>query len=496
MSTSRLLSLLVLLSATWITSHALTIAQTPTPPPPSPTTPAPPPPPSPTLSGELSFAASGDSILLRPISVYEQEPAFKGLLSLMRNATVAFTNFEMSVFDTQRFVPTPQAEYGGLWVHGTPQMAQELKWLGIDMVARANNHTADYGVEGMLETDQILDALHVVRAGSGRTLGEARAPAYFQTAVGRVAMISTASSHSPMARAANPRPDIKGRPGLSPLRWSRVVYLDAPSYTSLKNTMMALDTSPKPTPISDEQMTVFGTSVRRGDKNRSELVANPADVKEILDQVKTARRQADLVFVTIHAHEPGNRSETPADFLPGFARAAIDAGADMFIAHGPHQLRGVELYKQRPIFYSLANFFFHYQTLEPQGAEVYEANNLDPFRSTIANLYDAVPGWGRNFTEDIWWESVVALVKFDNGRLKSVELHPIDLGAALPRAQKGTPRIASPALARKIVDRIARLSTPFGTTISFANNIGVVQLNTPTSDKVVRPVSLRGSVGK
>jgi poly-gamma-glutamate capsule biosynthesis protein CapA/YwtB (metallophosphatase superfamily) len=479
----RLLGSVMLLWTVCLATHPSRAEQATQPPQPSSAAPAAP---ITTLAGELSFAATGDSILLRPISVYENEPAFSGLLSLLRNATVAFTNFEMSVFDTRTFNPVPQAEYGGLWVHGSPSMAKELKWLGVDMVSRANNHTTDYGVDGMIETNGILDSLGIVHAGSGMTLGQARAPGYFQTAVGRVAMISTASSFSPMARAANPRPDIKGRPGLSSLRWTRVLHLDAPSYASLKNLAMSVNTNPNAPPLKDDEMNVFGMRVKAGDKNRTELVANEQDVKDILEWVKSARRQADLVFVTIHAHEPGNNSEIPADFLPPFARACIDAGADMFIAHGPHQLRGVEIYKQRPIFYSLANFFFHYQTLEPQAADVYETFNLDSFRSTPGDLYDATKGRGLAFAEDIWWESVVAVVKFDRSNLKSVELHPIDLGTKLPRPQRGTPRLADAALSKKIIDRVARLSAPYGTRMRFTNNIGVVDIASPGSTATVR----------
>ena len=41
-----------------------------------------------------------------------------------------------------------------------------------------------------------------------------------------------------------------------------------------------------------------------------------------------------------------------------FARKMIDAGADVAVGHGPHVLRGIEIYKEKPIFYSLANFMF------------------------------------------------------------------------------------------------------------------------------------------
>ena len=42
--------------------------------------------------------------------------------------------------------------------------------------------------------------------------------------------------------------------------------------------------------------------------------------------------------------------------LPLFARTVIDAGADLVIGHGPHVLRGMEIYKDRLIAYSMGNF--------------------------------------------------------------------------------------------------------------------------------------------
>ena len=61
--------------------------------------------------------------------------------------------------------------------------------------------------------------------------------------------------------------------------------------------------------------------------------------------VKNAAGLADYTIVTIHAHEGGKDRFLPADFLVTFARAMVDAGADLFVGHGPHVLRGIELYK-------------------------------------------------------------------------------------------------------------------------------------------------------
>lgn len=429
----------------------------------------------PTLSGPLTFAATGDSILLRPIGSFEKDPGFAAVRQLVSSADVAFTNFEFTVFDLTRFAPFAQAEHGGLHVHGAPERASDMRWLGIDLVSRANNHAMDYGLEGMNETTEILDRVGLVHAGVGPDLGRARAPAYLQTPAGRVALVSTASSFTPLSRAGHARRDMKGRPGLSPLRWTRRITLDSTSYERLRDTIRQTDLVPANS-LRDDRLSVFGTDYHRGERNRSELIADERDVREILAQVRSARRLADFVIVTIHAHEPGNRSETPADFLPAFARAAIDAGADLFIGHGPHQLRAIEIYKGRPIFYSLGNFFFQYQTLEPIPSDIFESHGLDPLAATVGELFEAIKTRPLGFPEAIWWESVVATVRFEGNRLSAIELHPIDLGTTLPGSQKGTPRKAPAELGKTIIDRVTRLSAPHGTQVRYERGIGVIDL--------------------
>jgi poly-gamma-glutamate synthesis protein (capsule biosynthesis protein) len=295
-------------------------------------------------------------------------------------------------------------------------------------------------------------------------------------------MISVASSFSPSARAMDARPDIKGRPGLSFLRWTRTLYLEPQEFDRMKKIAEADFKIVRPADAPPDQFNLFGTMIKKGPASRVELTADNRDVAAVVAQVRSARRQADFVFVTIHAHEPGNNSEMPADFLPGFARAVVDAGADLFVGHGPHRLRGIEIYKGKPIFYSLGNFMYHCYTLEPQGADVFEANpKLNALESSIADLYDGRPnGFGSNVNEEVWWQSAVAIAKFGPGKLLSVELHPLELGFGTPRSQIGTPRLANATVSRKIIDTLARLSKPYATSIRFDNGRGVIDLQ-PTS---------------
>jgi hypothetical protein len=83
--------------------------------------------------------------------------------------------------------------------------------------------------------------------------------------------------------------------------------------------------------------------------------------------VAKADRNADVVIVTAHMGAEGTDHQhvgRTTEFFLGenrgnpmrFARAAVDAGADLVVGHGPHVLRGMEWYKGRLIAYSLGNF--------------------------------------------------------------------------------------------------------------------------------------------
>jgi len=85
--------------------------------------------------------------------------------------------------------------------------------------------------------------------------------------------------------------------------------------------------------------------------------------------IRLTRQRAPL---SCRAHEEGRERWLPADFLPTFAHAVIDAGADIVVGHGPHLLHGLEFYKGKPIFYSLGNFIFEHETLERMAADDYD----------------------------------------------------------------------------------------------------------------------------
>src|SRR5262249_34899207 len=180
---------------------------------------------------------------------------------------------------------------------------------------------------------------------------------------------------------------------------------------------------------------------------------NREDADAVLRQIREARRQADWVIFSFHSHEFGAGGrltaatdvgmEEMADFYVEFARAAIDAGADVVAGHGPHLTLGVEIYCGRPILYSLGNFIFQNDTVEVFPAEAYQRFGLS-HEATPADFLDTrTDGERRGFPASReFWEGVCAECEFRDRTLATVRLHPLDLGHGRSRASRGRPLIA------------------------------------------------------
>ena len=81
----------------------------------------------------------------------------------------------------------------------------------------------------------------------------------------------------------------------------------------------------------------------------------------------------------------------------------------------------------------------------------------------------------RVFGGQVWYQSVVTTSRFENGRIAEIQLRPIDLSYGARGADRGVPRPASPELAQTILQRVARLSQPFGTEPKIDRGVGVIR---------------------
>jgi poly-gamma-glutamate synthesis protein (capsule biosynthesis protein) len=428
----------------------------------------------------FSLAAVGDLIMANPEST-NSNPAFQAQLKILRSADVAFGNFEGTAIDIRHFLGSPQAENGGQWLVSEPGVPADLKRMGFSMMNRANNHSTDWGVRGMEETDHLLDKAGIVHAGTGRDMAEARAPQYLATPKGRVALVGIAATFTPMSVAANPAGIVPGRAGENVLHTTPWVLV-APAVmrdlvqvaNSLQGPLSRKPVSGTPTqlvlPFGFGQRAHFQTSDQVG----VHYEMDRKDEAAILRNIREGKESANFLIATIHCHQAGIRLDQPPDFLVKFAHEAIDSGADAFIGQGPHVLRGIEIYKGKPIFYSLGNYFFELYQQQVVPPSLFSAFHLEPNASTPAELEQIRTS--RGFGKAPFWTSVIAVSTYRGGQVSEIRLYPVDMGQDRPWSERGVPRLASPDVARSVLQRLANLSKPFGTTIMIQGNVGVIRV--------------------
>ncbi|UVK50469.1 CapA family protein [Mesorhizobium sp. AR02] len=427
----------------------------------------------------FTMAAVGDLLLARPVTK-GRHPGFSELIKILHGADVAFGNMETNILD-RSFTGSPQAEYGGAYCISVPELGPDLKAMGFNMVSRANNHTLDWGLEGMRETSRVLDENGIIHAGAGENLAQAGAPRFMETARGRVALVSFATSFSPMARACDPAGEAPGRPGLNALRLAKSIVVPPEMLESLRRVREILphyDRAGKdPSRVAIEE-TIF----KAGEKAGYNFEADARDVAEILRNVRQGKQFSDFCIATNHGHQQ-EWSDEPPDYEQTLARRLIDAGADTYVGHGRHALRGIEIYKGRPIFYSLANFFCE-DLRTPVGADMFAVYGKDPKLDTdaevtideVAKGYPKAEGLVGALTDLIYYESVISVSRYEDNQLAELRLYPIELGHSKRLANRGVPRLALESQAKSILERLQKLSKPFGTQIQIENGVGFIRL--------------------
>lgn len=435
-----------------------------------------------TRGQSLTLALTGDSLITRRVSRDGDEQAVT-LREYLHAVDVAFTNLEVVPND---FVGYPVQESGGDHLAAHSWVIDELVAMGFDLFATAHNHSLDYGVEGVLATMERLDARGVSYAGLGRNLGEARMPAFHDTPRGSVALLSCSSTFGRGYQAGEQRPDMQGRPGLNPLRTTTTYIVSPEDLESLRSiaTRLGLEQQRQEriafgfgAPPQDDTWTLGDMRFRAGDAPAITQTIDERDLEAMAAWVRDARLRAAWVVVSLHAHEQGATKEDPADFIPVFARRMIDEGADLVVGHGPHLLRGMEIYRGKPIFYSLGNFIEQHDLVYKHPADAYQRFGIDPSltHGQVAHLRDE--GGTKGFAADprYWW-AVVPICSFDGNEVTRIEILPVALGFGQPMHARGIPRLAEGDEAAEILNDFTRLSASFGTRIGIDGERATVRL--------------------
>jgi poly-gamma-glutamate synthesis protein (capsule biosynthesis protein) len=356
-------------------------------------------------------------MLQRPIIRKGLAPGTARIWDQFAEADLVFANLECPL--TDRGAPADKH----VAFRAEPVLARQLRMAGIDVVTLANNHTFDYGLEGMYDTLEALSRAAVAAVGVGHSLTDAVAPAVISAKGLRVAFLGLATT-LPVGSGAGP-----DRPGVAPIRVTTTYVVDA----------TATDETPGIAPFVETRPW-------------------PADLETAMAAVSAAKEQADVCVVGIHWGVPNGFVAQFQDALATYQRpmadALVEAGADVIAGHHPHVLHGVELINGRPVFYSLGNFLFHVLTVGKAPA----LRRTDPHYL-----------W-RSLRSKINLDSVIALVTCAPGAVTEIELLPALIN------QAGEPELVDGDDAVRILAGLTEQSAALGTTITLEGSRGRVAM--------------------
>ena len=456
------------------------------------------------IASPFTLVGVGDCIISRPLSQYAaSHPDFASVIELLRRGDATYGNMETSILDIREFKGYPYTGPDDVPLIAEPAVANDLATMGFDLVSRSNNHALDWGLEGMRETSRRLDQAGLIHAGTGEDRGLARAAHYYESKKGRVALVSMASTFPPASDALPSHGGAPGRPGINALTLKKTTIVPAGAMAQLVQLVHTLYPNYKEpldshTPQSaaktiPSKLSLFGNEFESGDTFSYRYEMDPIDLSEILKNIRQGKQHSDFLIATIHSHEPATStapkpatdfSDSPAPFLRDLARAAIDSGADAFLTTGIHHLGPIEVYKGRPIFYGLGDFFWS-DIQEPMPADIHQLSRqtlanafANPDRATDADLTNAINA--ESFAGEPPFQSIVTESRYDQGRLAELRLYPVDLGYGMKLTESGIPRLASAAKALEILKRLQSISQPYGTKIEIEsvpqfNYVGIIR---------------------
>jgi hypothetical protein len=249
---------------------------------------------------EITLALAGDIMLGRGVNemISNNGPLYPwgDLIPLVQTADLFLINLECVIAESGEPFLPPRVFY----FRAHPKAIEVLTKAGVDYVTLSNNHAMDFQGPALLETIQHLDEHGITHAGAGKNLDDASRFALLEAKGFKVGVVAFADHFQEYAATED-------SPGTNVIP----ITLEEPYF-------------------------------RRVEKS--------------VEAVRAAG--ADLVVFSIH-WGPNMRHLPPPEFKQ-FARAVMDAGADIFHGHSAHVFQGIEIYKGKPILYDTGDLIDDY----------------------------------------------------------------------------------------------------------------------------------------
>jgi len=278
--------------------------------------------------GDIMLGSGVESRLKKQSLSYTH--VFEKVADLLKEGDVIFGNLEAAITDRTHGLTaySKTNTHGKFVLKSSTKSFEALKYAGFNMLSLANNHILDYYQEGLFDTIDILEENGIAFSGAGRNLEEARKPAIIEKNGLKIGLLSY-TDFADIVYAGNPKISFaagENKAGVAPIKY-----------------------------------------------------------EHIKEDIASIESEVDILMVSLHWGV-----EESFEILPSqveLAHDLIDSGADIILGHHPHQFQGMEVYKGKPIFYSLGNFIFDQN--DPENQESFIINMQ--FAGTKLTAISATP---------------------------------------------------------------------------------------------------------
>ncbi|HLG69634.1 MAG TPA: CapA family protein [Chloroflexota bacterium] len=333
-------------------------------------------------------ADSVTMVMVGDVYVQRSDPwsAFAPIAPYLSSADVGFCNLETVIADASYLDPDDHDQRPRTDESILPVYLEA----GFNVFNIANNPTMYHGLRPFARQLDVLDQANLTYGGGGRNLAAARKPAIMERNGTRIAFVCRTSVGLLSSAATASKPGV-ARFGFRVAYEPRDRGLEVPGSPPLVQTF-----------------------------------PNERDLRELIEDIHAAREQADTVVVSWHwgvSPASGGTGDI-VSYQVEMGRLAIDSGADLVVGHHPHVLQAIEVYRGKPVVYSLGNYVHDMGSMGHAGRRM---------------------------------STMLVRCGISGGRVAELSYVPGLLEG------NGPPRFLKPAEAPAIVDYMAEISEPYGT---------------------------------
>jgi poly-gamma-glutamate synthesis protein (capsule biosynthesis protein) len=254
-----------------------------------------------------------------------EDPAipFRRVADRLGSADVVFGNLECCLYEPSRRRSIMADDISGQeGLYAPPASGIALQQAGYDGVGNANNQ--NYGSEAIMASNARLDQLGIAHVGTGENRHAARAPVIIERDGLRCGFLQRTSQYWPNNHEAG-----EAFAGVAALK----------AYTAYQPPYFKTGGVPPNRPGMPATVVTW---------------TDPQYLEQYKNEISTLKTQTDIVVASHH----WGYAEEILQYQREIAHAAIDAGADIIMGHGPHFPLALEVYRDRPIYYGLGMFCF------------------------------------------------------------------------------------------------------------------------------------------